>query len=49
MTHREGKEPSPDERERLARILTAAFPVGGAGSFTSLLQALDPPPRKRRP
>lgn len=50
MTRREEKGPQPDERERLARILKTAFPVGGAGSFTSLLQTLDPPlgksPRK---
>jgi hypothetical protein len=50
VTRREEKKPEPDERERLARILKTAFPVGGEGSFTSLLHTLDLPsgsaPRK---
>jgi hypothetical protein len=43
MSRREEKGPKPGERERIARILKTAFPVGGAGSFTSLLHTLDLP------
>lgn len=46
MIRGEEKRPQPDERERLSRILKTAFPIEAPGSFTSLLQTLDPPNRK---
>jgi len=46
MTRREGRPVPPDERERLAHILKAAFPIESEGSFTSLLRTLDVPHKK---
>lgn len=41
--------PQSDRRKELGLCLRAAFPVGDAGSFTSLLQALgESTPRQRR-
>jgi hypothetical protein len=34
------RRPSPDTRKQIALCLRHAFPVGDAGSFTSLLQAI---------
>lgn len=40
--HQSSKEQSQrlDERERLARLLKHAFPLGESGSFTGLLEAI---------